>query len=270
MRVCVLTGPTLPTVEARRELEADFLPPAAQGDVYRVARAGPQAIGIIDGYFGRVPAVWHKEILWALGRGIHVYGSASMGALRAAELHTFGMRGVGTIFEAFRDGRLEDDDEVAVVHGPAELGFPPLSEAMVNIRCTFAAAEDAGILMPITRAALERIAKELYYPERSYAEILRRARGLGIAEAELDYLREWLVHGRVDQKRADALAMLRTMRTDLAADGRPHRASFEFQRTTFWRQAERHGAVARPRLQRTPLVRATRVSATPRKKGAEI
>ena len=45
-----------------------------------------------------------------------------MGALRAAELHAFGMRGVGRIFEAFRDGELEDDDEVAVVHGPAEPG----------------------------------------------------------------------------------------------------------------------------------------------------
>ena len=43
------------------------------------------------------------------------------------------MRGVGKIFEAFRDGDLEDDDEVAVVHGPAEFGFREISVAMVNI-----------------------------------------------------------------------------------------------------------------------------------------
>ena len=59
------------------------------------------AIGIVDGYFEGVLSVWHKEILWAMAEGIHVFGSASMGALRAAELHPFGMHGTGRIFEAF-------------------------------------------------------------------------------------------------------------------------------------------------------------------------
>ena len=75
------------------------------------------AIGIIDGYFENIPSVWHKEILWAMSQGIHVFGSASMGALRAAELAPFGMEGVGAIFEAYRDGWLEDDDEVASEDG---------------------------------------------------------------------------------------------------------------------------------------------------------
>ena len=64
-----------------------------------------------------------------------------MGALRAAELHVFGMQGVGRIFEAYRDDSLEDDDEVAVLHAPEEAGFLPLSEPMVNIRTTLARAE---------------------------------------------------------------------------------------------------------------------------------
>ena len=72
-----------------------------------------------------MPTVWHKEILWAMAQGIHVFGAASIGALRAAELDAFGMRGIGRIYEAFRDGVLEDDDEVAVLHGPEELGYPP-------------------------------------------------------------------------------------------------------------------------------------------------
>jgi hypothetical protein len=83
----------------------------------------PQAIGIIDGYFHRVPAVWHKEILWAMSEGIHVFGSASMGALRASELHRYGMIGVGRVFETYRDGRLEDDDEVVVMHSPESFGY---------------------------------------------------------------------------------------------------------------------------------------------------
>src|SRR5437763_12688169 len=126
MTIYVFTGPTLSADEGRAELDAVYLPPVSQGDLYRVARRSPQAIGIVDGYFERVPAVWHKEILWALTRGIHVYGSASMGALRAAELDVFGMVGVGEIFEAYRDGVLEDDDEVAVAHAYAEAGFRPV------------------------------------------------------------------------------------------------------------------------------------------------
>jgi len=51
------------------------------------------------GYFEIVPTVWHKEILWAMDRGIHVYGGASIGALRAAELADFGMTGIGQIYE---------------------------------------------------------------------------------------------------------------------------------------------------------------------------
>src|SRR5262245_20767961 len=99
-----------------------------------------------------------------------------MGALRAAELADFGMTDVGWIYEAFHHGLLEDDDEVAVVHGAADTGYRAVSEAMVNVRRTLAAAADARVLGEPTRVALERIAKALDYPERSYPRVLQRAR----------------------------------------------------------------------------------------------
>src|SRR5713226_6011264 len=157
MRAVIFTGPTLSAVDARMVLAADYRPPAAEGDVYRAARGRPQVIGIIDGYFERVPSVRHKEILWAMSRGIHVFGSASIGALRAAELAAFGMEGVGTIFEFYRDGMLEDDDEVAIAHGPAEVGFVAGSEAMVNIRQTLQKAERDGVISTELRTSLEKI-----------------------------------------------------------------------------------------------------------------
>jgi hypothetical protein len=97
MNAVVFAGPTIPADEIRAIVDAVCLPPVAHGDVYRVSLERPRAIGIIDGYFERQPAVWHKEILWALNEGIHVFGSASMGALRAAELAPFGMVGVKPI-----------------------------------------------------------------------------------------------------------------------------------------------------------------------------
>lgn len=246
MKVCVFVGPTLAPGDAAGVLEARYLPPVKQGDVYRaVSLFEPRAIGIIDGYFQWAPSVWHKEILWAIVHGVHVFGAASMGALRAAELAPFGMRGVGRIFEAYRDGALagcgdeafEDDDEVAVVHGPPESGYLAASEAMVNLRCTFSNAECAGVISGATRARLVAIAKVLYFPERSYGLLLERARAETFPEAQLAALQAWLPEGRVNQKRADALAMLETMRDFLATDPPPMRARFSFEHTTLWDRA---------------------------------
>jgi hypothetical protein len=257
MTVVVFTGPTICPDEARAQLDAVYLPPVGEGDVYRAALQRPRAIGIIDGFFERVPAVWHKEILWAMSQGIHVYGSASMGALRAAELAVFGMEGVGLIFEAYRDGRLEDDDEVAVVHGPAECGYRALSEAMVNIRYTLAAAEGTGLISPATGLALTCIAKGLFYPERAYPLVLRRGAEQGISEDELARLREWLPRGQVNQKRDDALAMLQLMRRRLAGPPEAKQVRYRFEYTEMWDYVRRFGGSlgaepgpARPALER--------------------
>jgi hypothetical protein len=255
--IYVFVGPTLHAQEGRGELEATFLPPAAQGDVYRAALERPRAIGLIDGYFDAVPSVWHKEILWAMAEGIPVFGSASMGALRAVELASFGMEGVGAIFEDFQRGELTDDDEVAVAHAPAEDGFRPLSEALVNIRATLAGAEREGVVDAPVRGALEQLAKGLYYPERSWPTLLGRAVDAGLPPEPLRRLRAWLPQGRVDQKRADALAMLRQMREYLAAHPEPKQVSYTLAQTDAWAEARRCAGRLEPdrHEEREPLPR---------------
>lgn len=235
MNACVFAGPTLPPRDEARQRAATWLPPAQQGDVHRaVSLLRPRALGIVDGYFESVPSVWHKEILWAMRQGVHVFGAGSMGALRAAELAPFGMRGVGVVFEAYRDGVLdgepfEDDDEVAVAHGPPDSGYLAASEAMVNIRCTLARAERAGVIDAQARARLVALAKGLFFPERSYPRLLE--------EIPLPALAAWLPAGRVNQKRADALAMLEAMRAFLDAEPGPAKACFHFEHTTLWERA---------------------------------
>lgn len=234
MSIFIFTGPSLPPRDAEAMLDAVYLPPVSQGDVIRVVREQPRAIGIIDGFFESVPAVWHKEILYALSRGIHVFGSASMGALRAAELAPFGMIGVGAIFEAFRNGLLEDDDEVAVIHGPAELGYPVLSEPMVNIRRTLSDAARESVIRETTRQGLERIAKTMPYSQRSYFRVLDVGSKEGLPQNELERLRLWLPSGSVDQKREDAILMLRTMRQRFRDLQEPCRVGYYFECTTVW------------------------------------
>ena len=143
------------------------------------------------------------------------------------------MVGVGAVFEAFLSGHLEDDDEVAVVHGPAELGYVALSEAMVNIRRTLSDALAEGVISAPTCRRLETVAKALPYQDRAYFRLFALGREVGLPAADLAALELWLPHGRVDQKREDALAMLKVM-TKFERRPAPSTAHFHFENTTLW------------------------------------
>jgi hypothetical protein len=236
--IVVFVGPTLPAAEVQERLpQASVRPPAAQGDLYRAARQRPAAIALIDGFFERVPAVWHKEILWALATGVPVFGAASMGALRAVELEPFGMVGVGWVFRAFRDGVLTADDEVAVAHGLAESGYRPLSEALVNIRRTLTHAVEAGVLSPAVSATLLSLARQQFYPERSYPALLRAGRQAGLSPEVLTRFARWLTNHRVDQKRADALELLALLARPGSLPPPPPVPLTALEETRLWQRA---------------------------------
>src|SRR5881227_846746 len=109
MKAIIFAGPSMPPRARSPIAGLEWRPPIRQGDLYLAALQRPALIGIIDGYFELVPTVWHKEILWAMAQGIHVYGAASIGALRAAELADFGMKGIGHIYRQFHTGVFMDD-----------------------------------------------------------------------------------------------------------------------------------------------------------------
>ena len=246
MRILVFTGPTLDARAVREILDADVSGPVRFGDVYRAVIQGRRTIAIIDGYFERIPAVWHKEILWAMREGVHVFGASSMGALRAAELDAFGMVGVGAIYEAYRNGTIEDDDEVAVAHAPAENEFRLLSEAMVNIRETLRAASAAKVISEFTKAALLEIAKRQFYVARSYSTLLELAAASGVDAVEIRQLRDWLPQGKVDQKRKDAIALLKYLREWAAGSPSPKEVGFRFEPTDSWHAATQMALAENP------------------------
>jgi hypothetical protein len=206
MSTLVFVGPTLAANEAQRLLpSATILPPVAVGDLLRLAKRGVKRIAIIDGYFERMAAVWHKEILLALERGIEVWGAASMGALRAAELAPFGMLGVGTIYRAYVRGELVADDEVAVAHLPAEQGYRSISDALVNLRHGIARAP---MLAERTRTRLIELARARFYRERSWSQLIADARVARLPKREIDALAGW---PKPDRKADDARLLLRRL-----------------------------------------------------------
>lgn len=207
-RIAVFAGPSLPAPARPDNPRFAWLAPAVAGDAYALARARPAAVVLIDGLFDEWPAIRHKELLELIAGGVPVVGAASMGALRAAELHGLGMIGAGRIFRAYASGHLTGDDEVAVLHGPEALGWTALTEALVNVRATLArAVRDRIVAADFARAAL-RLARATFYKDRTWAGLIQTlaprpdlARGARALEA-------WLPAGRVNLKRLDAVLAL--------------------------------------------------------------
>jgi len=206
----IYLGPSLPVAAALGILEAAYLPPIRRGDLARLP-ADIKCIGIVDGEFYQSLAVSPKEILPFLERGVRVFGASSMGALRAVELESYGMVGVGRIFEWFRDGAIDAEDEVALVYDPETCRA--LSQPLVNIRVALYAAAERGIIDASEASALIGELRQLWFPERSYRLVSRLCPALA----------PFLAGHPPDQKADDARLLLETIRaqSESPAAGRP-------------------------------------------------
>jgi hypothetical protein len=172
----VFLGPSLPADEARSLARCTVLPPAKAGDVFAILPRRPLAIALVDGVFEGAPSVWHHELLAALDAGVAVYGGASMGALRAAELWPLGVVGVGTVFGWYRDGAVNDDDEVALYHAPPEHGSRPFSVPLVDVRWAIVLAARQDLLHPPAARAILTAAQALHFGDRTWGRIFETAR----------------------------------------------------------------------------------------------
>ena len=200
----VYSGPTLLPAEIQEILpQAVCLEPVSCGDIFQILRLRPKNIIIIDGYFERTASVWHKEILLAMEQGVVVYGASSMGALRAAELDSYGMIGFGEIYQKYKSGEIIDDDEVAITHGTDAL-YSKTGTALINDRFTLAAAVATGIIDNNTAAELiRRLKNQPYYLRSIFIECRKM---------ELDKLLIWLQSSYIDQKKNDALGLLKNFK----------------------------------------------------------
>ncbi|HYO16923.1 MAG TPA: TfuA domain-containing protein [Thermoanaerobaculia bacterium] len=179
-QVVVFAGPTLPRDPdpAWRSLLAacDVRPPVQRGDVLAALAHHPRTMILLDGYYFTVPSVPHKELLYALDAGVRVIGAASLGALRAVELAPFGMIGVGTVFDWYRTGALDGDDEVALLHAPAEHGYRPVTLALVEVRHALARLQASGAAEPEAARRLIADLKALSFLDRHPARVVELAR----------------------------------------------------------------------------------------------
>ncbi|MEN6378848.1 MAG: TfuA-related McrA-glycine thioamidation protein [Methanofastidiosum sp.] len=216
IKIIIYLGPSLPLEEAKYILSSDkkrevvYAPPIKRGDIPKAVSEGFDIIGIIDGVFFRESAVSPRELMEVLKSGVKIYGASSMGALRASELDRYGMIGVGKIYQWYRGGILNSDDEVALSFDSEE--FIPISEPLVNIRETIKKATNQNIISPEESEILFKSAKSLYFPERRWNKIIENSEK--ILGNKLSNFSLFVKSNRVDIKKEDAILLLKKIDED--------------------------------------------------------
>lgn len=176
VKIIVYAGLSIPFDEAKDILDSTdnveviYKRPIQRGDLGHALKEHPDIIAIIDGVFHQNSAVGHKEILNAMNSGVRVYGASSMGALRASELDTLGMVGVGYVYTQYATGEVDSDDDVAVMLDSETL--EAISVPLINMKYVFTNAVSEGIITDDEKDELLKISKKTYYPQRNYAKTL--------------------------------------------------------------------------------------------------
>ena len=176
-RPIVFGGPSLDLVteDARRRL--DIRPPARRGDLDRLRESGepPRTVLLLDGVFGLSLAVTPTECRKLIDSGWTVCGAASMGALRAAELWSIGMIGIGEVFTLLRLETVTADDEVAVAYDLDEKR--ELTASLVHVRALLARHEPSAAVDALA------VARSIHWAERTWRRLAAEWTARGIASA---------------------------------------------------------------------------------------
>ena len=219
-RPIIFLGPSLSHEKARSILpDADYRGPAKKGDLLRLA-SDPDAklVGLVDGVFLQdYPPTPIEVYHLARKQGVILAGAASLGALRAVELEKFGMVGIGKIFELYKNGKLDADDEVAVTFSP-DGDYRLQSEAMVDIRFNLFLAMKKQIIGRKSKRIIARVAKEIYFPQRNYPDIVEETRRRhGSLDGDLDAFQRYISSSRKSLKEMDAIRLVRYFKQSAAS-----------------------------------------------------
>ena len=213
----IFLGPSLSPEKARKIFDADYRPPARKGDFLRLAAdfaTVEMTVGFIDGVFLQdYPPTPIEVYHLARKNGVLLAGAASLGALRAVELEKFGMVGIGKIFQLYKMGKLDADDEVAVTFATEEGDYQLQSEAMIDIRYNLYLAHKKEVISKKAKNVLVKLAKEIYFPHRKYTYILEEAKNrYPVFESEINSFGSYIRSNRKSLKEMDAIRLVKYLK----------------------------------------------------------
>jgi TfuA protein len=208
----IFLGPSLSRETARKILDADYRLPAKKGDLLQLILKEVNIVGLVDGYFLQdYPPTPIEVYNLVRKRNVKVFGSSSLGALRAVELGKYGMIGIGKIFRLFRDGILESDDEVAVTFTDYT---NYKSEALIDIRYNLFLAQKYKIIDNSTGRSILKVSKQTYFPYRTYEDILDKCK-LKYPEinSQVESFRSYVLNNKKSLKERDAVRLLKHIKS---------------------------------------------------------
>jgi len=213
MKITVFGGAFISEDEINVFIDADYKLPAKHADIISlIYNDKPDVIILFHGVVISDLAVWHSELLEALNLGVRIYGTGGLGAIRAVELASFGMIGIGEVFRQYNEGEIEEDDEVFFKYEIKGGKSIRLTEPVVNLRATFKPAISKNIISEKNYTDIITIAKEIYYEDRTLDTIFSLAEEKGLDESIIEKLRIIAIDHYVDQQKLDAIQTLKLVK----------------------------------------------------------
>ena len=195
--------------------DAEMAAPIARGELLADITGRCNVVIIIDGKFNQSLAVSPSEILDALRAGIRVYGSSSMGAMRACELEPYGMIGHGAIFELIKLQPAFHDDLLGQVF-PA--GRPEHAQhAFIDLYFNCETLRRQGKLSAEDCRTVTKLYAGLHYSERNPFALLQICSSVFAKRKGVLQQIERAANRMGSQKKRDALGLLARVKRDLAA-----------------------------------------------------
>jgi hypothetical protein len=204
----VFAGISISHAKVRDLVLADVRPPVQEGDLDLLRGIGT-IVAIIDGELAPNALLSAGEIKRAIGRGMDLRGSSSVGALRAAELRHRGMMGSGWVHRAFCTGWLTGTEEIAVLYDPRS--FHPLTVPLVTVRFWLKRFVRTGVITALGAGAVMNAVKALRLQERTPQKVLMRLADTPIPEQMRKEINR-ITDSHYDIKARDALHLLRSLK----------------------------------------------------------
>jgi hypothetical protein len=169
--VYVFVGPSLygykHLIQKNSDQKIHWLNPVKRDDIKNlIENNDPSTIIIADGNFHNCLSVGHKEIRDGIALKWSVWGVSSMGAIRAAEMKTLGMKGYGFVYNLFANDPTLRDDEVALLHS-IEDPYLPLSEPLINIRYALSQLQNNVTISKKDSQTIIDLLKQDWYGDRT-------------------------------------------------------------------------------------------------------
>jgi hypothetical protein len=201
--------------------DAEVCGPIKRSDLLADIAERVNIVGIIDGEFQQSFAVSPTNIRDALRHGLKIYGSSSMGAMRAAELDCCGMIGCGKIYETIKATPYFKDDHLGQVFNP---GTYASHVAFVDLALGLEQLYRDGSVTSKDMRTLRRHYEALHFSERSMAELKARLRKPGPQQARLLRVLDTVSRRIRSTKTLDGITLLKRIKSDVLRTQRVNQA----------------------------------------------